>query len=371
MKISPTVLDLISALRFASEQDNPSLVKELAKLPDFEGSRATSGYRLTPEGDIVDGHWWLVMDDDSILDVSDEEPIRCSNKDSRYAHYFPYAGDGGIPLEVLQMADHLRAAKRTAMNKSFTEMVNEVSGAAASSDAARQAPEAMPDFVTDGGMEGVPAEPFDDEMKPEDLQSIMADFTEDFDDEYDENYEPEMFSLQAGTTVYHGTSAEDWDESQEDYDPPFWVTENEYDAQYFVTWNGQEGQGRIAEFQTTRPLNLILFQSRDDMDEFGFHTGIEMGYPREAAEDICARGWDGWIVPHNYQYGGSDIMICTPGALQHVDTELHGEELVMADMTIPEADHPDYMPGGESASDNMEPTFDERSVHANAGWPKP
>ena len=91
MRISDNVLDLVSALRAAVQQDGEGnlssvMAQELSQLPDFEGSRATAGYRVTPEGDIVDDHWWLVMDDDSVFDASNEEPAQCSKKDSRHGH---------------------------------------------------------------------------------------------------------------------------------------------------------------------------------------------------------------------------------------------------------------------------------------------
>jgi len=180
MRISPTTLELIMTLRDAIQQDGgqaSAIAQELSKLPDFEGSKATAGYRITPEGDITDDHWWVIMSDDSILDASDEEPVRCSKKDPRHGRYFPYTGETGIPMEVLQVADHLRAKSRTANNKSFSELMGEASGASAPSGVARQAPEALPDAMTMDGQEGMVVDEFDDETMPEDMQT--GDIIED------------------------------------------------------------------------------------------------------------------------------------------------------------------------------------------------
>jgi hypothetical protein len=179
MRISPTILDIISSLRTAIEMDDTShttsMAQELSRLPDFEGSKATAGYRVSPEGDIKDDHWWLIMDDGSVFDADDEEPMRCSDKDSRHGRYFPYTGETGIPAAVLQAADHLRAKSRTANNKTFSDMVGEASGASAPSAAARQAPEALPDAMSASGKEGIVVDEFDDETKPEDLQMGWED----------------------------------------------------------------------------------------------------------------------------------------------------------------------------------------------------
>jgi len=94
MRISDNILDIITALRTAIEQDDTShttsMAQELSRLPDFEGSKATAGYHVSPEGDIKDDHWWLIMDDGSVFDADGEEPMRCSKKDTRHGRYFPY-----------------------------------------------------------------------------------------------------------------------------------------------------------------------------------------------------------------------------------------------------------------------------------------
>ena len=218
MRISDNVLDLVFALRTAVQQDGEGnlssvMAQELSQLPDFEGSQATAGYRVTPEGDIVDDHWWLVMDDDSVFDASDEEPARCSKKDSRHGHYFPYTGETGIPMEVLQMADHLRAASRTANHKSFSEMLGE-DGKRTASGVARQAPEALPDGMTMGGQEGMPqGEPDEQDYKPEDMQLGWKDLTDDED--LKEVDHPEYMPGGDETGGYDPT----YDERQTHYNP--------------------------------------------------------------------------------------------------------------------------------------------------------
>jgi hypothetical protein len=214
MRISDTVLELVMTLRDAIQQDggqSSSIAQELSQLPDFEGSTATAGYRVTPEGDITDDHWWLIMDDGSVFDASDEEPARCSKKDSRHGRYFPYTGETGIPAEVLQMADHVRAKSRTANHKSFSDMVGEASGASAPSAAARQAPEALPDAVTAGGVEGVVVDGFDDETKPEDLQMGWEDLVGEDEGDIKEVDHPDY--MPGGDSGDYGGT--------DDYDPTY------------------------------------------------------------------------------------------------------------------------------------------------------
>jgi hypothetical protein len=273
-------------------------------------------------------------------------------------HRFAWARDHGIRQVMVLVPNE--------QSDDISKMLgmNEASGALPSSDASQQAA-SMPMDMTMGGQTGVPQDdPDEQDYKPEDMQTLgLVDEDSDDDDDYEE-YEPQEYILPAGTELYHGTSAEDWNEVDEDIQPPFWVTEVEDDARYFVDWNGQEGQARMLHYRNTEPLKLLLFHNRNDMTDFSEHTGIEFDSTFEAAEDICARGFNGWIVPGNYQYGGSDIMLCSSANIEYIGTE---------NTTVAEVDHPEFMAGGDETHgwNGHDPTYDERSTQTNTGFPSP
>lgn len=452
MRISPTTLELIMTLRDAIQQDGGSasaIAQELSKLPDFEGSKATAGYRITPEGDITDDHWWVIMSDGSILDASDEEPARCSKKDPRYGRYFPYTGETGIPMEVLQAADHLRAKSRTSKNKSFSTMVGEASeepyidghlsgnqiawvdmlyvprnmrgtgvgtkmyldwekrlpstverviihvsdtegegqpfqfwdtlgfespffiphwmdisevheddlasmwkgvnghptpkpkeyeledddlgeasGASAPSGVARQAPEALPDAMTMDGKEGIPVDAFDDETKPEDLQMGWQDLVgEDEGDTTIDDYScGKCMWLALALNQKYG-----WDiRAQIHHDDEH----GDYVAHaYNVLPNGKE------------------------VDVLGVQDQVDIFSSDETRDMTADEMYDFLGVEPN-----------APEVKKHLQA---AADIIDIHMNLKEVDHPDYMPDGENGTDNYDPTYDERSVHTNAGWPRP
>lgn len=196
MRISQTTFNLINSLRDCVRHDEggggqcASVVQELLQLPGFEDAYSTAGYFVTNDGNIIDDHWWLVMSDESILDPTQDQfgdggfgdTVQLSKNDSRHEHYFPYSGEPGIPVDVLQLADKIRARKRTGKNKTFADMA-EASSASPSSDAARQSPGALPNDMTVGGQEGVPQDPPDEEFKPEEFEDELRQHMTDDDGE--------------------------------------------------------------------------------------------------------------------------------------------------------------------------------------------
>lgn len=414
MKISPQTLEIVQTLRDCVRADDGScqeLLQCLTDMPEFEGASVTAGFFVTRDGKIKDGYAWLALPDESCFDPSQDEfgedgfgdVVHVSKKDPRYQHYFPYTGKPGIPMNVLNFADRIQAKHRNRRNRSFIEMIQEepevipqsakwisldqvleASSASPSSDVARQSSTDLPDYMTAGGHEGMPQDDKDEEFKPEEFENTLRKhLTDDYDD-----YEPQMYVIEPGTMVYHGTSSTDWDERNEYPDVPFWVSENITDVEFFVTWHGNPGNARIITFRTTKPLHLVLFNDRDDMDLFSEYTGIDMDFPGEAAEDICAKGLSGWIVPGNYKNGGSDIMVCDADALEYIETDKKqitmddlsdGENpddlsLIDLDDDLKEVDHPEYMPGGDETrgyDPNYDPAHQERQSGYNTGHPKP
>jgi len=119
------------------------------------------------------------------------------------------------------------------------------------------------------------------------------------------------YALPAGTTVYHGTNSE---EEFEELDGPAWVSQERRVASQFVGRH-RGGVPRILVFKTTSDLDLVLFESGQDISYF-----IEsvMGYPDDSlspidlAHLVCDHGYDGWIVPNNYYESSDDTMLCNP-----------------------------------------------------------
>ena len=229
------------------------------------------------------------------------------------------------------------------MRKTFTQLVLE-----AGSDpgaVARQSPGTTPDYVTDGGMEGMPAEPFDDEVRPEDMQTGRA-----FDLEWS-----------------------DLDESPEKVyseDELIAMDIDELDKLAF---------GIQAGLQPVRPEQLTV-RFEDDLENAVYQAQQNGGVQRWAqtvdlSEPIEVRYIDGklviWDGHHRY------LAAKTLGKPLTMDLEIH-ENPVKAIMqrqgTFKEVDHPEYMPGGDETGGydpNYDPRHQERSGTTNTGSPTP
>lgn len=123
-------------------------------------------------------------------------------------------------------------------------------------------------------------------------------------------YTPELFTLSTGDVLYHGTGGED------DFDipdGPAWFSTDRRVAESFSDWH--EGYNpRIKTYEVASPVELVLFHDRVDISEFFEENGLwdhENYGAGELAEELCKLGFDGWIIPNNYN-PGDDILICTP-----------------------------------------------------------
>ncbi len=125
----------------------------------------------------------------------------------------------------------------------------------------------------------------------------------------------ETFTLKRGTTVYHGTDSEDFDERADELQTPFWVSDSPEVAKYFGTGYQGGNKPRILTYTMTDDVNLIVIRDSEDINEIHELAGSS-GDPRELADFVCSRlGYGGWIIPDNYPEG-ADIMLC------HTDIQL-------------------------------------------------
>jgi len=207
MKLASKTRRLIELLRDCVRAEDGTckdLVQTLSRLPDFQDSTVTSGFFVTRNGRIEDGHIWLVMPDMTIVDPWQDafgeegfgDVVSASEKDPKAQHYFPYTGEPGIPMEVLNSADKAQARVRTQKNRrSFREMIEDTGpsidpnpyrdsweslddvledwGGRPVGDPNAQQADTMPDYLTVGGHEGVPQEEEDKEFKPEEFGELL------------------------------------------------------------------------------------------------------------------------------------------------------------------------------------------------------
>lgn len=129
-------------------------------------------------------------------------------------------------------------------------------------------------------------------------------------------------SIPKGTLLYHGTQAED---DFEDLDGPAWLSTSEATARRFVAWNGGEGTPRVLVYRVDRRIpTLAQVLEEGDMATLRrvLDPDEETYSPGELAEAACARGYNGWNIPHNYGYGASDTLLCDPARwLTRVETK--------------------------------------------------
>ena len=142
--------------------------------------------------------------------------------------------------------------------------------------------------------------------------------------DWDDEWQPETIELPAGTVLFHGTQApmDFWDEREYSPDGPFWLSDQKEVAARFSTYNRFEGEmiPRVITYKTARPLRMLLIQSQEDKNNLEEYWGIDTFSTTDMAEGVCDKGFDGWIIPGNYQ-PGDDVMVCDGDAVEYQGTE--------------------------------------------------
>jgi hypothetical protein len=349
MRISQTTFSLINSIRDCVRHDEggggqcATVVQELLQLPGFEDAYSTAGYFVTNEGNIIDDHWWLVMDDESILDPTQDQfgeggfgdTVQLSKDDPRYKHYYTYSEEPGIPVEVLQFADKIRASKRTDKNKTFSAMA-EASGAAPSSDANRQSPGALPDYVTDGGQEGIPQDPHDEEFKPEEFEDeLRQHMTDDIGDKSGEC----LYCLAVALAI-----------------------QSQYGGEVWGTWTRYQSDGY--EFLA----HAYVKHGDLAIDHSGTHP---FDYYKDCYDTIADEPYDCVVRPitdEDIKHLGETDSVDDPDAYQWVKKYKTQYDAIF------EVDHPEFMPGGDETHGHdpaYDPPAEYRSKNTNTGWPQP
>ena len=118
--------------------------------------------------------------------------------------------------------------------------------------------------------------------------------------------------LLEGDVVFHGTSARDRFEAEDDGTPegPAWFSEGLGVAEWFKTWLGGPSP-RVITYRVYREPQLFVWVTNTDLEEVLGEDDLDDWSPNEIADEICALGYDGWIIPDNYP-DGSDILLCNP-----------------------------------------------------------
>lgn len=118
--------------------------------------------------------------------------------------------------------------------------------------------------------------------------------------------------LLEGDIVFHGTSSEARFEEEGDGTPegPAWVSEGLGVAKWFESW--MDGPvPRVIAYRVYREPQLFLWVTNEDLEEALEADDLNDWNPNELADEICALGYDGWIIPDNYP-DGADILLCNP-----------------------------------------------------------
>lgn len=130
-----------------------------------------------------------------------------------------------------------------------------------------------------------------------------------------------MHTLPAGTVLYHGTSDPDFDEVEDSFRGPAWVTDSPEVARRFAKRNEfSDPRPRVLEFVLEEDLELRLIRGRADMVELEETHGISFAGVEDMRDTVEASGIPGWFIPNNYPEG-ADILIVDTTPLRHVKTE--------------------------------------------------
>ncbi len=151
-------------------------------------------------------------------------------------------------------------------------------------------------------------------------RELFRPIFEQYEDDYDDRPELMYDNLYAGTTLYHGTSSEDFDETEESLEPPTWFSEGPKAASWFASGYQGGDKPRLLTFKVTDPYRLLLIQNRQTISDLEEYYGVEISDTTQMAEDICSRfNVSGWIIPRNYP-DGSDILLCNLAGIEYIKT---------------------------------------------------
>lgn len=158
------------------------------------------------------------------------------------------------------------------------------------------------------------------ELEAAGMVEKSAAYDEEFEEYTTESWE-EKWTLQAGTTLYHGTAYA----FDGDLNFPAWFSTSRKVATWFARRNeggSLEGEEKpvIHIYRVTAPYELAVLNDARDIQGFRDMYQIDDGgSPNELAEGVCNAGFEGWIIPDNYR-PGDDIMICNGRKIEYVET---------------------------------------------------
>lgn len=125
---------------------------------------------------------------------------------------------------------------------------------------------------------------------------------------------PKTKTLRKNTTVYHGTSV-NFDEKSEELYSPCWISTSHSVAQNFTSWHGGTCP-RVLEYRLNKSLKLALIETAEDFAWFDPENDFT---DNEERCEAVLEHFDGWIIPNNYP-DGDDIMIGDSSVLEYIAT---------------------------------------------------
>lgn len=125
-------------------------------------------------------------------------------------------------------------------------------------------------------------------------------------------------TLNAGTLLFHGTSAEDFDEETDVLDGPAWVSTSESVAKYFARRN-KSGFARVVTYRLGVDVSLPEIQSSREMQHFSQEYDLSLDSVEDMRDSILSAGLPGWVIPNNYP-DGDDIVLTDTSPLLFVNS---------------------------------------------------